>query len=182
MKKLFTFPLFVSLFSISGVAAQASSPGRVEISFAYQRQSGFSSNQFAVWVEDAQGVLVKTLYATRFTATGGFRRRPESIPQWVRQAGLASQSAAGLDAFTGATPRSGQQNFVWDGTGKDGATLPLGSYYVYVEATLRGENRALYRTRIELGGGPVELQAEVQYFGSGTRERNMVGPVTVRVR
>jgi len=57
-----------ALFAQENGDAPARSRGRgwdVEVSFTFARQSGAASNQFAVWVEDAQGRYVRTLYATR---------------------------------------------------------------------------------------------------------------------
>ena len=54
----------------------------VVISFNYQKQFGFASNQFAVWIEDINGNHVKTLYATFYTAKGGYLDRAESLRMW----------------------------------------------------------------------------------------------------
>ena len=40
----------------------------VSIDFDYMRMSGKASNQFAVWIEDTESNVVKTIYATDFTA------------------------------------------------------------------------------------------------------------------
>ena len=53
------------------------------VTLDFEKQSGYATNQFAVWVEDSQGNLLQTLYATRFTAGGGYRDRPDAIPQWI---------------------------------------------------------------------------------------------------
>ncbi|MDR1955766.1 MAG: DUF2271 domain-containing protein [Treponema sp.] len=166
--------------SLSGLAAQSS--GNVEIRFSYAKQPGSGSNQFAIWVEDAQGQVIKTIYATRFTAQGGWERRPQSIPQWVKQSGLARMNKAQIDAFTAATPLAGILRYQWDGTDQKRVPVPPGIYQVYVEATLRGENRVVYQAQVEIGGGPVEIQAQARYFGTGEAERNMIGPVTVQYK
>jgi hypothetical protein len=87
-----------------------------------------------------------------------------------------------IDALTGSTPHTGTLRYIWDGTGRNGAALPPGTYRVYVEASLRWENRALYEAGVELGGKPAEIRAGVQYFGTAADERGMIGPVTVRTR
>src|SRR5215470_12350337 len=80
--------------------------GVVELTFSFARQSGYSTNQFAIWIEDSQNHHVKTIYATRFTANGGWSRRPSSIPMWVRQSELSTMSKTQIDTVTGATPRT----------------------------------------------------------------------------
>jgi hypothetical protein len=174
------FFVLIGLIGIGSLWAQSDSgSGTVEISFTYTRQGGFGSNQFALWITDAQGNYVKTLYATKFTATGGYAKRPQSIPDWVKQSGLAGMSKAQVDAFTGATPKPGVLNYRWDGTNQAGETLPPGEYRVFLEASLRSENRVLYSATVQLGAssGPVELQP--QYFGNDTKVRAMISGVKV---
>ena len=180
MKKSMGVVFVLGGVRLSVLYAQSGAPGTVEISFSYTRQLGAASNQFAVWIEDAGGRVVKTLYATQFTARGGWERRPESIPLWVSRSGLAAMKAQSLDALTGPTPGAGVLRYTWNGTGQN--ALPPGIYRVYVEATLRRENRVLYQAAVELGGGPAEIEAEAQYFGTGTAERGMIEAVRIRVR
>jgi hypothetical protein len=176
-------PLFLVLVGMTvfaGVFAQSDSgAGTVEISFTYTRQGGFGSNQFALWITDAQGNYVKTLYATRFTASGGYAKRPQSIPDWVKLSGLAGMSKDQADAFTGATPRTGVLSYRWDGTNQAGEAVPPGEYQVFLEASLRNENRVLYSATVHLGAssGPVELQP--RYFGNDTKARAMISGVKV---
>jgi hypothetical protein len=47
--------------------------GELVISFDFVRQSGPASNQHAVWIEDMDGNVVRTLFASRWTADGWFR-------------------------------------------------------------------------------------------------------------
>jgi len=123
-------------------AADSAAPGGVSggsvvISFNYKRQSGSASNQFALWIEDMSGQLIKTLYATRFTANGGYKNRPDSIPLWVEKSGLASMTGSEVDAVSGATPNAGDLSYTWDLTGADGNTVLPGQYRFFVEDTLR---------------------------------------------
>jgi len=187
MKKVCFISVFCFFISCTPqVATQnATNPASVEVSFVFNRQSGSSSNQYAVWVEDSRGNLVKTLYATRYTANGGWERRPQSIPLWVSKSGLSALPKRDIDAITSATPRTGTQNYRWDGTDKNGNRLAAGEYQVFLEATLRGENRVLYSAAVTLGSGtgsPVEAQVKADYFGSGTSERGMIEGVRVVYR
>ena len=152
--------------------------GRAEVSFVYNKQGGFASNQFAVWIEDPQGRHIKTLYATRFTATGGWKQREHSIPLWVKQSGLSGMNESQIDALTGSTPRAGTLRYVWDGTNQAGLAAAAGAYRVFVEATLRNENRVLYTADITLGGSGA-VTPQPRYFGNGTAERGMIDRVTV---
>ena len=152
----------------------------LEVSFAFARQIGRASNQFAVWIEDAQGRYVRTLYATRWTAVGGWRRRETSIPQWVRQSSLAERDQAHVDALAGPTPPTGTLSYVWDGRDYAGQAVPLGEFRVFVEGSLRWENRVLYTAIVRLDEAG-QVSATPEFFGESTQERGMVGPVTVTV-
>ena len=168
----------LSFPAIFGPAQAVPVVGTAKVSFVYNRQGGFASNQFAVWIEDAQGRYVKTLYATKFTATGGWKKRESSIPLWVKQSGLSGMNKSQIDALTGPTPRGGNLSFAWDGTNQAGLAAAAGAYRVFVEATLRNEDRVLYTADITLGeSGAVTPQP--RYFGNGTAERGMIGQVTV---
>ncbi|MCL2599658.1 MAG: DUF2271 domain-containing protein [Treponema sp.] len=182
MKSTASKLLLLVLFTGVGSALFAQE-NRVEVSFDFTRQGGIASNQFAVWVEDAQGRYVRTLYATRFTAASGWRRREGSLPQWVRQSGLAQRNQAQVDALTGPTPGTGTLRYVWDGMDYAGRAVPQGEYRLFVEASLRWDDRVLYTAVVRLGGaeraGTRRVNATARYFGTGTAERGMIGPVTV---
>jgi len=178
MKRFFVFfALFTALFLTCAAAQQDSA---AELTFSFTRQSGAASNQFAVWIEDSSGRYIKTLYATRYTANGGWRRRDTSIPVWVRQSGLAGLTNAQIDTLTGATPRTGSLTYTWDGTDSRGAVVPNGDYVIFLEGTLRWANQVIYRAPIRLGQGSASPEVSVEYTGDPGAERVMIGGVTVR--
>ena len=142
-------------------ADQSSQNGKMTISFDYRSQDGYASNQFAVWVENADGDVVKTLYATRFAAKGGYEKRPDAIPLWVERSGVASMKD--VDTITSATPKSGKLEFSWDLTDASGARVPDGTYRYYVEGTLRWKNEVLFNGEITLGPSAASSQATAEY-------------------
>ena len=149
---------------LENVQAVYKSGEAVTISFDHEKQSGWASNQFAVWIEDLDGGFIRTLYATRFTANGGYKNRPESLSEWVTRSGLAEMEKAQLDAITSATPGSGRQNLVWDLTDSDGELMPAGQYRFFVEGNLRWSNRVLFSGIIEIGGEAATSEATAEYF------------------
>ena len=173
-----------------GAPASANTPARaddiVAIAFDYQKQAGYASNQFAVWIEDADGVLVKTLFVTRFTANGGSEKRPDAIPVWVKQSGLAQ--GAEQDAVSGATPKSGSLRYVWDLTDQNGERVKDGTYTYYVEGTLRWKNHVLFSGEITLNGEAITSTATGTYsyvasddqaaLSDDAPEHNMIQNVT----
>jgi hypothetical protein len=179
MKKIFFGIVFC--LALSGIHAQNSVSSGIEISFTYNYQTGFSSNQFAVWIEDSEGKLVRTLFATRFTAAlGGWEKRPLSIPLWVKKSGVSTLSKKEIDAFTGATPRTSTLRYRWDGLDKNGNRAETGEYQIFLEATLKSENRVLYSASFILGDSTMlETIIKTKYFGKGTKERKMIENVRV---
>jgi hypothetical protein len=184
MKKTTTFFAIFCIFALSTVAAQ-SQPIVAEISFSYASQRGSGSNQFAVWVEDAQGNYVKTIYATRFTANGGWERRPLSILQWVKQSALSKMSRNQIDVFTGPTPKSGKLVYHWNGTNQTGGTVVAGEYCLFLEATLRNENRVVYSAVVPFSGNIAgalrNAEVKAEYSGSSTAERGMIRNVQIQI-
>ena len=126
---LLAVPVIALCIKSTGVQEQAQ-PTKVkslEVSFDYQRQAGPGSNQYAVWIENEKGDVVKTLFVTSYTTKGrtrpgeepmrGYVKRPACVPTWVKASKAAEQTDQQLDAFTGATPQTdGTQTFTWDFT------------------------------------------------------------------
>lgn len=113
----------------------------LEVSFNYQRQNDHGSNQYAVWIENESGDVVKTLFVTSFTAKGrargdekpvrGYIKRPYCVPNWVKAAKADNLSDQQIDAVSGATPQvSGLQTFTWDFTDQEGKKVEYGTYKV----------------------------------------------------
>jgi len=189
MKK-FLLIFILSVFTLSCTSAQQQQvsqyPAAAEITFTFTRQTRSASNQYAVWIENAQGQHVKTLYATRWTAAGGFRSRPSSIPIWVKIFNLINASRDQIDAVSSPTPRTGTVTYTWDGTDARGVLAANGSYVLVLEGTLRWENQVLYRAPFSLGQLTSGQSAStphvsVQYTGDSTAERSMIGGVVVKV-
>jgi hypothetical protein len=176
--------LFILLLPVTIMACTTSQEktgnAAVELSFTYKRLSGTASNQFAVWVEDEQGKFVKTLYATKFTAKGGWKSRETSIPVWVKKSGLANLTSTQVDSITGATPKTGTLVYTWDGTDSNGKALPVGNYILFLEGTLRRENQVLYRAPISLGKVSAAAEVSPEYKGEATADRSMISDVKVK--
>jgi hypothetical protein len=106
-----------------------------------------------VWIEDGDGGYVATLYATDFTADGGWEIRPTSIPDWVKASGLSE--GQDVDAVTGATPSAGEQKYTWDITSDNGEAYRGDTFTVIVEGTLRWDNQVVYRCTVERDTGRI---------------------------
>ena len=169
MKKVITAIIVTMLLAIPAVAlskkGKAAKATSLEVSFNYQRQAGPGSNQYAVWIENEKGEVVKTLFVTSFTTKGrvrgrsaegrlqgkneqpmrGYIKRPACVPTWVKAAKANDLTDQQLDAVTGATPQaSGIQTFTWDFTDQQGKAVQKGTYKVFVEATLFNASTITY--------------------------------------
>ncbi len=158
-KKLITLVLATLFLAVPAIVlskqGKSAKTKTLVVSFDYQKQAGPGSNQYAVWIEDAQGNVVKTLFVTSYTTKGrarqgeepmrGYVKRPNCVPTWVRTAKAAEQTDQQLDAFTGATPQvGGTQTFTWDFTDQQGNAVKNGTYKVLVEATLYQASDIVY--------------------------------------
>ncbi len=182
MKKTILFLSAALLLAGTVIRAQGndSKKGTVEVAVDYQRQPGPGSNQYAIWVEDADGKLVRTLFVTRYTAEGGYVRRPDCTPTWVAKADAPNLGKEQTDAFSGATPQTGIQTYVWDGTNDAGAAVAPGTYTVKLEGTYKGASQVRYEAAVTLGSGESVLSPSPQYNTDETANIDMIKGVTVR--
>lgn len=167
--KILILTIMAVLPAIPTAAQQSTSKKAtaLELSFNYQKQSGSGSNQYAVWVENSEGKVVRTLFVTQFTTKGrvrgpqgpqgpqgtqvtqerrrGYTYRPACVPTWVTNAAADTLTDAQIDAISGATPAaSGVQTYSWDFKDSQGKTVPAGNYKIYLEATLYNNSILLY--------------------------------------
>lgn len=146
----------------------------LEISFRFHRGS-IASSQYAIWIEDEVGRLVRTLYATSFTAKGGYEYREDAIPVWVNKAKPQTMSSAQVDAITGATPQNGVLTYLWNGTDDKGNCVPPGNYKFFVEGTLYWKSRVIYSGDFDWVSKEQEsIPIKVQYFNKSQTNENMI--------
>ena len=190
MKKVISL-LFVCAVSTL-FASCASKPGTFELSFNYTKQAGPGSNQYAVWIENASGQVVKTLFVTEFTSKGrsrdgskparGYTYRTSCMPTWVKHVGAESLTDEQMDAFTGATPaQSGVQTFTWDFTDQVGKPVAKGTYRFYVEATYNANSVVTYTGTVTSGQKPSDLNLEKSYIEETEDRKDMISDVTAKV-
>lgn len=140
-------------------------PGKVTISFDYQRMRKRASDQLAIWLEDAQGNHVRTLLVTKFTASGGYQKRAAAVPNWQSSFQPATVNRDVLDAVSSATPQSGPISVTWDCRNQGGDVVPAGSYIYKVEANIEWEKTAFWQGTITVG--PTAGQSTATPTGGG---------------
>ena len=179
MKKKLLLTIFIIVLLFSGCASKNDPTpqfeGRgVQISFDYLKKSGYSSNQFAIWVEDADGNLIKTLFVTEYTASGGWKTREQSLPAWVKLANPNNMSKNELDAICTATPSSGKVTIYWDLTDFEGNSVQGDYYVIKLEATLREENGVILSSGVYLSASEFTEDILVVYSGEDFHDLEMI--------
>ena len=152
--------------------------GILTVTLEYKKQTGSASNQYAVWIEDYDGDLVKTLYVTEYTADGGYKNRPDSIFNWVKKSNLVEMSKVEVDAISGATPNSGIHTYSWD---VGGAGLQEGRYIFVVEGTLRWKNYVIFKGDILISDAAASSEAEAEYFFEATERAEALNEDSIEV-
>ncbi len=141
-----------ALLLLGPASASAQKPGTVTISYTLIHLNKIASNQVAVWIEDGQGKLVRTIFATNFMAKRkGFINRPDCCPEWLKAAGAASMTQAELDAVSGATQKAGKITLTWDCTDSKGNPVPAGAYLYKVEGNIFWAQRVVWTGGIIVG-------------------------------
>lgn len=173
-----TIPFFLMIFLFSGFAAalaKDNQPGRVEVTFDYNRaERDYANNQFAVWVEEQDGTFVRTLFVTEFTATKGWKIRKEALPTWKKKANLSLLAKEGVDAISGATPKAGRLAFSWDGKRADGSFVPPGDYTYFVECNYYWQDTVLYKGTIRVGTQKDTSKAEARFSTESAKNYTII--------
>lgn len=152
---------------------------RVEFIFEYEEQSTMGSNQLAIWIEDEEGQFVDTVYASQWTALGGYEMREMSLANWVRQANPSSLSQTQLDAISSATPKSGVYKVVWDCADSTGLDC-TGTYFYVVEGSTYMEEYVLFQGEMTLGATALEERPDSEFSVAEPQNKNMLTGVIVR--
>ena len=84
--------------------------------------------QTAVWVEDANGAYVNTVYVSGFS--GHAREKQINLPVWSTMSNFEV-----AEAVTSASIDVGHHIFAWDMTGMDGKPVAPGTYTIKVEVS-----------------------------------------------
>jgi tetratricopeptide (TPR) repeat protein len=110
--------------------------------------------QTAVWVEDARGVYVRTLYVSGFS--GHAKQTQVDLPFWAQ-----SSEFRGCDAVAGASIDLGQHFYTWDVKDLDGKSVRPGTYVIKVESSWWPSMKAeVASVRLAIGGRETRARAE----------------------
>jgi hypothetical protein len=142
------------------------SNGTLSVSYTWTRIPTHGSNQIAIWVEDTSGNFIVTVFATQFTASGGYEKRPVSLSVWAEKSGLAAAPKEEVDAVSGSTPVSGKQTVIWNCTDKSGKAVSPGVYVIRMEANIKNEHKMFFTGEIKIGDTEQQAIGEISIEGS----------------
>jgi hypothetical protein len=153
-------PRAASALAVEGRVGDEPAAGTLEVTFAFNKAEGVvPSYQIAVWLETADGKLVKTLYVSEYLSGGGFNLE-DVCPAWVKLADWDKAEESEFDAVTRPTPPVGTNTLKFDCKERK---ISAGDYRLCVQAHIVENYNILYKTAITVGRGPAEAAGEAFY-------------------
>lgn len=112
-----------------GIGEVAVTEMQIDFTYTPEATTGRVQNPYiAVWIEDTDGNLVRTIAVWYQSSIPGPRWLSD-LRQWNAVSGGATDAS-----FTGATRAPGSYSLVWDGTDDAGNPLPEGDYVIWIES------------------------------------------------
>lgn len=147
-------------------------PGSVKIQYNLSSIPKIASNQVAVWIEDPHGKYIKSIYASKFTATGGYKQRSEALTEWVKKSAWKNAAKNEIDTVSGATQSPGNINLTWNCTDEKGAAVKPGKYIYVVEGNIYWGSRVLYKGEIQVGESTNTSTAKASYVNKDSKNND----------
>jgi len=135
--------------SASTPAAQApTGAGQLEVTFLFMPPTSIDPTYHtAIWLEDAKGVLVKTLYVSQELSAAEYKMG-NVCPDWVKKAHWDAAPKAEVDAVTAPTPNVGSEAKSFD-LGALG--VAPGVYQFRFQMHVGEDHNVLYRGTLTVG-------------------------------
>lgn len=150
----------------------------IAFSFDFNKRFKLATNQFAVWIENSNGEFVKTIFVTAFTAGKGWSKRPDALIAWRK-----AVKEKPVDGISGATPKSGRFETIWDMTDAQGNEITDGSYKLRFEANTAWKTYLEYECTISVKGNEVLLkETPPEMIGEAPLKQKMVANIKTEVR
>jgi hypothetical protein len=153
--------LLIVIGAVNGLSSAPGAPVAGTLEISYLVSSTVEGSRFtAVWLENEDGELVKTLFVSSELAQGAFTVEGDICPDWIKKSHWEKASQAEVDAVSGPTPVVGSGSFSFDL--KKLGILP-GVYYFLMQVHSHDSYNILFKGRIRAGQEPAETKAEVFY-------------------
>lgn len=149
----------------------AETAGTIQVTFLFMPPTTIDPTYHtAMWLEDADGKLVKTLYVSQELSSVEYKMG-NVCPDWVKLAKWDERPTAEIDAVTAPTPNVGSEARTFD-LAEYG--VPPGVYTFKFQMHVLEEHNVLFRGTVTVGGaeqtptlemtqGPGEIMSTDQY-------------------
>jgi hypothetical protein len=174
--------LFAGFPAVAGARQPAASAprgaGTLVVRFFYEApRSVHPTYHTAIWLEDAAGKLVRTLYVSQELSDREYKLGTV-CPDWVRQAKWEAAPADEVAAVTAPTPVLGESELTFD-LAKLG--VAPGTYGFRFQMHVEEDFNVLYRGEVRVGGPTGEIALEtVTGPGKPSTTDQFVRDLTVR--
>ena len=171
--------LLISSLGLTPLMA-AGPAGTLEVRFYFSPAGSVEPTYHtAMWLEDADGKMVKTLFVSQ-ELSGGAYRVVTACPDWVKQAHWEAAPQNDVAAVTAPTPAVGSGALTFD---LARLSLPPGTYGFRFQVHITEQHNVLYRGTFTLGGPDADVKLET-LIGPGKMDstEQFVRDVEVRYR
>jgi hypothetical protein len=148
----------------AGVSAQAPASqapkgaGRLQVAFLYMPPTTIDPTYHtAMWLEDAKGVLVTTLYVSQELSSAEYKMG-NVCPDWVTKAHWDKAPKSDVDAVTAPTPNVGSETKVFD-LAEYG--IAPGVYQFRFQMHVGETHNVLYRGTVTVGPANESIKLEM---------------------
>ena len=175
MKKIIKMSLFlffiIIFFGSQKTNTEEYPNGYIKIKYKLQNYSIIASNQIAIWIKDLKGNYITTIYATKFMANGGYKKREDCCPVWRSEANWEKATKNEIDSVSAATQKSGIQEVLWNCRDKNGKLVNAGTYIYQIEANIYYDERILFIGKIEIGSNKNSSKPEIKSYHTKYNDR-----------
>ncbi|HOV12754.1 MAG TPA: DUF2271 domain-containing protein [Spirochaetota bacterium] len=135
----------------------------VVINYSLNRIPKIASNQIAIWIEDETGSIIRTLFVTKFTAKGGYKKRSQALKRWVSNYDVDKKTKNEIDAISGATQKPGKHSIIWNCKDNKGNSVKNGKYYYCIEGNIFWDNMVYVKGEITISDKNEKSVPEIKY-------------------
>ena len=176
------FFILAFLFIFTNIFSENIQQKKVLISFKYEKQFKLASNQFAIWIENENGELIKNIFVTRFTAVDGYSKRKEALSTWVERSNVKNYSKEKIDSISGATPKSSFLTYLWDCTDQNENPVSDGTYRFFVEGSTHWKDKILFSATVTLGEHSYIVGPFIEDFTREALNSKMITDLSAEVK
>lgn len=139
-------------------AAQAPASGTLHVSFLFMPPTSVEPTYHtAMWLEDAQGTMVKTLYVSTELSNGEYKLG-SMCPDWVKQAHWEKAPKSEVDAVTSPTPNVGSASLAFN---LAELGVPPGSYQFKFQVHITEKANVLHSGKFTAGAANADVKLDV---------------------